>query len=114
MLTATNGKRVESQVVFVAVLEHIRDLAKKMMRKKKIKGIKSKDIQWIITVPAIWNEAAKIKMETWTIESGLVDEQIENQCHIAYEPVCAALSIQHEVKDGLSRGDKYILVDAGG
>merc|ERR1712130_382076 len=98
-LIATNGKKVDSNVVFVAVLKHIQKLAKTMMRKKKIKGIKKGDIQWLLTVPAIWNDDAKEMMKQWAIESGMVDPEIAGQCRIVYEPDCASLAVQHEIRD---------------
>ena len=43
------------------------------------------EIQWILTVPAIWSESAKNKMKDWIIKAGLVDATIKNQCIIVYE-----------------------------
>merc|ERR1719281_1916067 len=68
-LTATNGKTVSADIVFVAAFKHLQGLAKKMLRKKKLRGIKDKNIQWIITVPAIWNDATKYKMRGWAIDA---------------------------------------------
>merc|ERR1719167_35287 len=99
-LTATNGKSLDSEIVFVAVLNHIQDCAKIMLRKKKIRRIKPKDIHWIITVPAIWNDEGKQKMRDWSIAAGLVDPNVPGQCTIALEPDCAALAIQHEMNNG--------------
>ena len=88
-------------------------------------------------------------MKEWAIKAGLIDDKIKDQCKIVYEPDCASLAIQHEVKnknftanacnptedseeeeeeeikEGLNedykeipdffhKGEKYILVDAGG
>ena len=155
-LTAINGQEVKSEIVFIAAFKHLHELTKRLLRMKKIKGIKSEEIQWIDTVPAIWNDAAKYQMRQWTIDAGLVDPQIPNQCKIVYEPDCASLSIQYEIqqrkkilsnshpsddpeidehkitKDNTDsdhddealgvhvstaefvKGEKYILVDAGG
>ena len=73
-----------------------------------------RDIQWIITVPAIWNDAARKQMKQWAIDSGLVDSNIPNQCKIALEPEWASIAVRHEIEDALNQGDRYILVDAGG
>ena len=79
-------------------------------------------------------------MRQWAIDAGLIDVNIHDQCKIVYEPDCASLAIQYEInrdkaavanitddseddddtkgdntEDGnFSKGDKYILVDAGG
>ena len=47
------------------------------------------NIQWIITVPAIWNDEAKNKMKEWATKAGLVDDELNNGCKIVYEPDCA-------------------------
>ena len=94
------------------------------------------DIQWIVTVPAIWDENAKNKMITWIEKAGLINENITDHCLIKYEPDCASLSLQHEIlnkqinvndsnlfddaKDDIKQdingliGKKYIIIDAGG
>ena len=56
------------------------------------------DIQWILTVPAIWSEKAKFRMEQWAHRAGLINKQIPNHLKIVYEPDCASLSIQYEIQ----------------
>ena len=139
-LKATNGEELESKIVFVAAFKYVHDLAKKLLKKKRIKNLTNEDIQWIITVPAIWNDNAKYRMRQWAVDAGLVDPKIKNQCKIVYEPDCASLSLQYEIahrKNNVSnltadpeddyksydedagsvefaKDEKYILVDAGG
>eukprot|EP01084_Bolivina_argentea_P092332 166119_1 len=113
-LTAVNGKTFSSELVFIAAFQHIQKEAKRFLKKKKIRNILDCEIQWIITVPAIWNDSAKDLMRQWTIKSGLVlPEQASTQCKIVYEPDCASLSILRHIGK-FSAGDRYILVDAGG
>eukprot|EP01083_Nonionella_stella_P278113 945653_1 len=132
-LTATNGKIVKASIVFVAVFKHLRKQAKNYLKRNKLsrglfKSLTDKDWQWIITVPAIWNDASKYKMRQWAIDNRLV----EGQCKIVYEPDCASLALQYEINRNKSRicsatiedsyhnhttfkkGKKYVLVDAGG
>eukprot|EP01084_Bolivina_argentea_P084108 152205_1 len=134
-LTATNGKTVKASIVFVAVFKHLHKQAKNYLKRNRLsrnlfKELTDKDWQWIITVPAIWNDASKYKMRQWAIDAGLIDPGVEGQCKIVYEPDCASLALQYEINDNKSRigttdetphshttftrGDKYILVDAGG
>ena len=96
-LIAVNGKTCDSQQIFIAIFKHIHKQCKKYLKKKKIK-VKNNEIQWIITVPAIWNDQAKYKMKQWAIKSELIDEKIPNQCKIVYEPDCASLAIQYHMK----------------
>ena len=146
-LTAANGKTMSSEKIFIAAFQHVQKESAKFLRKKKVRA-KKHEIQWIITVPAIWSEAAKYKMKEWATKAGLIDDAVRDQCKIVYEPDCASLAIQHEVKnsnfttnacnpcddmddsedeklmddnqeyepipDFFYKGEKYILVDAGG
>eukprot|EP01083_Nonionella_stella_P262378 892249_1 len=137
-LTATNGKIVKASIVFVAVFKHLQKQAKSYLKRHKLsrnlfKTLTDKDWQWIITVPAIWNDASKYKMRQWAIDAGLVDPNIEGQCKIVYEPDCASLALQYDINKNKSRicsaarvntsyhnittfqkGNKYVLIDAGG
>eukprot|EP01084_Bolivina_argentea_P078667 142762_1 len=142
-LTAANGTKIASSVVFIAAFKHLKKIALKFLKhnkdtKKLWTKLESKDIQWIVTVPAIWNDAAKYQMRSWIIEAGLVSKDIAEQCKIVYEPDCASLAIQnlihkargtvHNITDdpqdedddskgdnqSFGKGEKYILVDAGG
>eukprot|EP01083_Nonionella_stella_P028926 79720_1 len=84
-LTATNGKTVKASIVFVAVFKHLHKQAKNYLKRNKLsrglfKTLTHKDWQWIITVPAIWNDGSKYKMRQWAIDAGLVDPNIKCQC----------------------------------
>eukprot|EP01084_Bolivina_argentea_P259875 438693_1 len=100
-LTSVNGLRYSSEKVFIAVFKHIYKISTKYLKKQKIidiKTVKSHEIQWIITVPAIWNYEAKHKMEDWVIKAGLAYKNIPNQCLVVYEPDCASLAVQYHLK----------------
>eukprot|EP01084_Bolivina_argentea_P078664 142759_1 len=116
-LKAANQITYPAELVFVAAFEHIQDLAQKYMRHQGWKA-EPHEIQWIITVPAIWNDNAKNNMRQWVIKAGLVNPKILGQCQIVYEPDCAALSIMYQHRKQKTgkfvTGDKYLLVDAGG
>eukprot|EP00484_Ammonia_sp_Unknown_P018486 CAMPEP_0197039208 /NCGR_PEP_ID=MMETSP1384-20130603/16028_1 /TAXON_ID=29189 /ORGANISM="Ammonia sp." /LENGTH=647 /DNA_ID=CAMNT_0042469763 /DNA_START=43 /DNA_END=1986 /DNA_ORIENTATION=+ len=134
-LTATNGKSYPSEKVFIAAYQYIAERSQKWLMHEKSLQAKKDEIQWIITVPAIWNDHAKDKMKEWAIKAGLVNPKIDNQCKIVYEPDSASLAMQYELKRqqidndekqdlegeqesnkylAFSKGDKYVLVDAGG
>eukprot|EP01084_Bolivina_argentea_P194225 333216_1 len=72
-------------------------MAKKYIPEKITnENINDEEIQWIVTVPAIWSEKAKKKMKNWMVEAALIDKQIIDQCVIVYEPDCASLSMQKQ------------------
>eukprot|EP01083_Nonionella_stella_P009682 27766_1 len=116
-LTAINGARVKSEIVFIAAFRELQKLAKSHIRKLvKNETIEEDEIQWIVTVPAIWSQKAKNKMKTWITKAGLVSPTILNQCMIVYEPDCASLSIskqfQKRVSKRLSKQSQGIRINA--
>lgn len=60
-LEATNGRRVRATVVFSYALRYFRDTCLKELSDMAIADhpITAADIQWVITVPAIWRQSAK-------------------------------------------------------
>eukprot|EP01084_Bolivina_argentea_P111078 198294_1 len=142
-LTATNGAKCESETLFVIAFKHLEQIAQEYVPKITTDEIENEEVQWILTVPAIWSENAKNKMQQWMIKAELVDASVKDQCIIVYEPDCASAALQkqflstienkpvdpntntntnnneneneNEIKiDAFNAGDKYILIDAGG
>eukprot|EP01084_Bolivina_argentea_P130873 231041_1 len=97
-ITASNGKKCSSEKVFIATFKHINETCKKYLKKRKIKTIND-NTQWIITVPAIWNDESKNKMKNWAEKAGLINKDINNHCKIVYEPDCASLALLYFMKD---------------
>eukprot|EP01083_Nonionella_stella_P068815 182994_1 len=95
-IEASNGTSVLASIVFVQAFRHLQDKAKKFLFKVTKEKINDDEIQFILTVPAIWSEAAKNKMRRWISEAGLVDDNIIDQCIVVYEPDCASLALQKE------------------
>ena len=70
-----------------------------------------KDINWVVTVPAIWNDYGKELMKECAIQAGM--ENIK----IALEPEAASLLLFDDASissDFKQIGKKFMLVDAGG
>ena len=101
-LISTNGQKCDSGKIFIIAFKHLQKLAKEYLPKITKQDIKNEEIQWILTVPAIWSENAKNKMRQWIISAGLVDETIKNQCIIVYEPDCAALSLKKQILSNMN------------
>lgn len=79
------------------------------------------DIQWCITVPAIWDEEAKHEMTICAEIAGLVQgphcKDLTASPHpaiIVLEPDAASLYCQQKSDFLLGDGDKFLVVDAGG
>merc|ERR1712228_380034 len=110
MLTAINGKEHPADKVFIEALKYIKSQVFKFFTKNKLQIENIDDIQWILTVPAIWSEKAKYKMEQWAQRAGLTNKEIPNHLKIVYEPDCASLSIQYEIQKLKAKKDKKLSI----
>ena len=51
----------------------MKDHAMTNLRAKVNKNLKIEEVQWILTVPAIWSDAAKSVMQTAAINAGMIN-----------------------------------------
>ena len=57
---AANGKEVKAKLVFALSIKFMKDEAIKLISLETgDEQFKAEDIQWVLTVPAIWTPAAK-------------------------------------------------------
>eukprot|EP01084_Bolivina_argentea_P114871 204416_1 len=133
-LVAANGQRVLAKTVFIAVFQQFQAKAKVFIPNNVTHEIiHDNEIQWIITIPAVFSQKAKNNLQKWITEA----KYIQNHCVIVYEPDCASLSIRKQfVKEHVTgcnpvddsendnviildhekvyrHASKYILIDAG-
>jgi len=60
ILYDVNGKRAEAKTVFAHSIRFLMDEAVNFIRlETRDDGFKAEDIQWVLTVPAIWTPRAK-------------------------------------------------------
>lgn len=114
-----NGRKLEAIKVFA---HSIRFLKEHLMEeiKKSIVGATYADIEFVLTVPAIWGDKAKMFMREAAIAAGIKAEHLI----IALEPEAASIYCQHlhfENQDlsatslGVVKpGTDYMVVDLGG
>eukprot|EP01084_Bolivina_argentea_P280242 479239_1 len=93
-LTAINGSKCPAENIFVKAFSDLKQMAIEYLYKLSKQYIDDNEIQWIITVPAIWSDSAKLKMRNWAIKAKLSDTNHRNQLRIVCEPDCAALAIR--------------------
>nr|XP_034300194.1 heat shock 70 kDa protein 12A [Crassostrea gigas] len=113
------GKPLEAKKVF----EHcIRCLKKSLQQQieKSYVGTHDNDIEYVLTVPAIWGDKAKLFMREAAVEAGIKKENLT----IALEPEAASIYCQYlkvakedtssPVLGVVKPGTKYMVVDLGG
>lgn len=72
-------------------------------------------IQWCVTVPSIWNNAAKAVMRKCVFDAGLVDRTSPHPLIMVLEPEAASFACHKNlVEQKIRVGDKMLVADIGG
>ena len=59
LLNDVSGKTMSAKTVFTSAIKFIRESALKIMKKRGVPYSSENEINWVITVPAIWSNKAK-------------------------------------------------------
>eukprot|EP01084_Bolivina_argentea_P070769 128687_1 len=113
-IRCVDGRMCSTSTVFVAVFKYIKQTVFNFFRKHniEIKNIKE-EIKWILTVPAIWSDLAKYKMEKWALDAGLINGSNPDDLRFVYESDCTLISCQYDAKNQVLDGERCIVIDAG-
>nr|NP_001038342.1 heat shock protein family A (Hsp70) member 12A.1 [Danio rerio]CAI21191.1 novel protein similar to vertebrate heat shock 70kDa protein 12A (Hspa12a) [Danio rerio] len=127
MITAKNGGQMKALTVFSESLRYLKDHALEKIKENTTgKTFIASDVTWVLTVPAIWNAAAKQFMREAAIEAGLVIESEPERLVFALEPEAASIYCKHLPSEGYiseeacrdtleqKPGTQYMVVDCGG
>ncbi|XP_062616101.1 heat shock 70 kDa protein 12A-like [Saccostrea cucullata] len=116
------GKPLEAMTVFKLSIKHLLDELMKTLNTQMANSVFMKDVDFVLTVPAIWGDASKMFMREAAIYAGIPTDQLT----IALEPEAASIYCQylHFEKDDKDRTDeflkdvstntKYMVLDLGG
>lgn len=120
MLKDINDRELPAMLIFS---EAIRFLKSHLMDTldKRATGIQLDDVHWVLTVPAIWDDAAKQFMRVAAEKAGIDTDNLS----IALEPEAASLYCKHlpvekisgcdsQNFSAFSPGSRYLVLDAGG
>ncbi|XP_052794098.1 heat shock 70 kDa protein 12A-like [Mya arenaria] len=122
MLEDDKDQKLPALTVFSLAIGHLRqDLLKTCNDRLKKNKLTDGDIHWVLTVPAIWNDAAKQFMREAAQKAGIASDNLS----IALEPEAASLFCRHLPIQQFSGncgkslktfdvGSKYMVLDAGG
>ncbi|KAN0033496.1 hypothetical protein ACTA71_007183 [Dictyostelium dimigraforme] len=108
-----------SATIHELITETLRFLKDSAM--EKINGMSSTkvhqgDIQWVITIPAIWDDSSKQVMRTCANDAGLCSKDDKLSLMFSFEPEAGALDCIFESSNGYSVlvGQKFMVIDNGG
>ncbi|KAH3733275.1 hypothetical protein DPMN_039700 [Dreissena polymorpha] len=113
------GKDMEALEVFKIVLEHIQNKILQDIKTKKYfdKPVPDKEVQWIITVPAIWSDFSRNFMRKAAESAGF----IPGKTRLVLEPEAASAFVRRQntvIKRNacvpFEKGHRYIIADLGG
>ncbi|NXY45626.1 HS12B protein, partial [Ceuthmochares aereus] len=91
-LEASNGKTLPALTVFSESLRYMKDHALNTIQEASFQTVyNQEEITWVITVPAIWNAAARQFMRLAAKEAGLISDMFSEKLIIALEPEAASL-----------------------
>ncbi|XP_010147427.1 PREDICTED: heat shock 70 kDa protein 12A-like, partial [Eurypyga helias] len=126
-LKASNGKTLPALTVFSESLRYLKEHALNTIQEASFQTVcDQEEITWVVTVPAIWNSAARQFMRLAAKEAGLISNMTSEKLIIALEPEAASLWCKKLPQEGFmadssdkkkfedSPGIQYIVVDCGG
>ena len=112
-IKATNHDfELDIEIIISKILIFIKTEALKEIQ--SLKDIKESEINWKVTVPAIWDNNSKEIMKKASIIAGIFSEPLT---FFALEPEAAACDYVNEKtsnKESIKEGNKYIVCDIGG
>ncbi|RUP49894.1 hypothetical protein BC936DRAFT_141054 [Jimgerdemannia flammicorona] len=107
--TANNG--IDALIVFRESLRFIKKVFFEHLRMKNV-SCSEMDVSWVLTIPAIWDDAAKSLMRKAAVAAEL--EKEDGQLMFALEPEAASLWCLASGGISLKEKDVYMVVDCGG
>ena len=116
-IKSTNGKEADIEIIISKILRKLSMEAISQIKNNHDDTITEKDIKWVVTIPAIWEEKSKKIMINASISAGLIDEDSDKSLFLALEPEVAGLfyfssfaSLNHK---NINNGLPYVICDIG-
>ena len=130
-IKSTNGTEADIEFIITKILEevsnnavsqiqekHFSVNANNKMQEKPVSLIQKKDIKWVVTIPAIWEEKSKNIMINASKKAGLINEYTDLSLFLALEPEVAGIYYNSPnisfAQQNINGGKPYIICDIGG
>lgn len=97
-------------------LFHLRSAMRNQLQKTlgEVFNREERNIRYYLTVPAIWNDAAKAATRAAAIQAGFLRDENDNRLTLVTEPEAAAMFCSKAGLLNLKHGDAVLIVDCGG
>jgi hypothetical protein len=118
-LTATSlsGKTQNLMFLITKALAFLKDYAVAQIQMGGGSDIDPlRDVQWVLTVPAIWNDFGKAFMRKAAFKAGLIEEEQSDNLLLVLEPEGASLAVHVGAASfGIMHvGSRFMVLDCGG
>jgi hypothetical protein len=113
MATACSGVKKPLMDVIAHTLRYVKDQAMETINRNQPVAIRASDCRWVVTVPAIWKDAAKAYMREAAYKAGLVSAQESTKLQLVLEPEAACVACEADSRH-LKEGDSFMVLDCGG
>jgi molecular chaperone DnaK (HSP70) len=118
LVKSTGGmpKIVPVIVLITEVLRNLKNGALKRMKQGWFGCCDNVIIQWVLAVPAIWNDFGKALMRQAAVNAGLIADVTSSNLTIVLEPEAAALAVHlgQTALRLLTQGKLFMTLDCGG
>lgn len=116
---STKGTKAPLLGVMAAALRYFKDDVLKFLTGRAGYEVEAKDINWVLTVPAIYDDFAKCFMRHAAREAGIIDKVNSNKLKLCLEPEAACLAvacnrIDHQLVSEEAKGRQIMILDCGG
>jgi hypothetical protein len=114
--TGGTPKAVPVLLLTTEVLRNLKNGAVKKISEGWLGCYDHADTQWVLTVPAIWNDFAKAIMRHAAVNAGLIQDVTSSNLTIVLEPEAAALAVHlgQTALRLLTQGKLFMTLDCGG
>lgn len=114
-LASATGRCLKANDVFALSIKWLKEDLLSEWASRLPGAINEADVHWMLTVPAIWSDAAKQFMHEAAMKAGINAKRLS----IALEPevasvVCRYTTLQEASDVPFKDGLKYLILDAGG
>ncbi|EGD80205.1 hypothetical protein PTSG_10884 [Salpingoeca rosetta] len=104
-----------TDLVIARCLGLLKDMVLQQIKDRNALTLSAYEVQWVLTVPAIWVESSKALMRRAAFKAGLIDTETSDRLLLALEPECAALDCHETLAaDLLKKKTRFVVVDCGG
>ncbi|CAM9859946.1 unnamed protein product, partial [Hapterophycus canaliculatus] len=114
--TSTAGHTAPLLPVVTASLRYFKDDVLSFLSSTSGRLVRARDIRWIVTVPAIYDDFAKNFMRQAAHEAGMIDKASSTKLRLCLEPeaACLAVTMEDNPLTCEAEGKTMMIVDCGG